>query len=82
MAIPTQPVAKTPVIVGGHTNQEESPLSINPFSLVTSSGLIRSNSTPATTAFNGSQPRVQLADRAYITNDQLEDVYLVFLRTI
>ena len=82
MAIPTQSAAETPVLVGGHTDQEVSPPNINPFSPVTSFGLVRSNSAPATTTSNGSQPTVQLTNGAHGTDDQLEDVYSVFLRTI
>ena len=82
MTILTQPAAETPVLIGGHTDQEVSLPSLNPFSPVTSSGLVRSNNALAITASNSSQPTVQPADKAHGTDDQLEDVYSVFLNTI
>lgn len=82
MAISIQPAAETPVLIGGHTNQEESLLSINLFSPVTSFGLVCSNSAPTTTTSNGFQPTMQPADKAHKTDNQLEDMYSLFLHTI
>lgn len=85
MAAPIQPAAETPVLVGGHTDQEESSPGIKLFSSVARSGLVRSNSAPTITASNGSQPTVQPANGAHGTDDQSEDVeetYSVFLPTI
>lgn len=72
-------------MVGGHIDQEEFSLGIEPFSPVAKSGLIRSNNAPTITTSNSSQFMMQPANRAHKTDNQLEDVkemYLVFLPTI
>lgn len=69
MAILTQLATETPALVGGHTDQKEFSPSINPFFLVTSSGLVCSNSTPATTASNSSQLMIKPANGAHRIDD-------------
>ncbi len=75
--------AETSFLIGGHIDQKEFSPGKTCFS-VGSSGSIPNISAPITTAFNGSQPMMQLINRAHKIIDQLENIfmeeaYLVFL---
>lgn len=84
MVAPIQLVVKIPVLVGEYTDEVKSSLGSEPYFLVTSFGLVFSINTPTTTALNGSQPMMQLANGTnetddYAKNALIDIAYTVFL---